>query len=141
VGLRPRAAERQALADRRTLAEHELAEAAAELRALEGWTPSHDVGFRSTSVWNCKWAGGTLFAKRSYSSRTNGSGLRSRGLSAWSTTDRWRSRGAMSRPQATGDTGLSAHVGSTGFVPALRMPRVALTHAVCHRSATSTRPR
>ena len=34
--------------------------------------------------------------------------LQSQGLSAWSTTDHWRTRGAMSRPQATGDTGLSA---------------------------------
>jgi hypothetical protein len=70
VGLRPRAAERQALADRRTLAEHR----------------------RGAAVPR----------------PTTGNGLQSQGFSAWSTTDQWRTRGAMRRPQATGDTGLSA---------------------------------
>jgi hypothetical protein len=41
----------------------------------------------------------------------------------------------MSRPRAIADTGLTAHLGTSGFIAALRMPRVALTHAVYHRSA------
>ena len=41
----------------------------------------------------------------------------------------------MSRPQAIADSGLIAHVGSSGFIAALRVARVALTHAVYHRGA------